>query len=157
MPCVADPNWFDTCPVHVPSVFWLSYLDARRDLGFGASLARHVRGRRRGCTIDEHRNQCAVADRLPVVRCNSRTPNRGGLMAAAALADGATSAARAGDGGAGDDSGDNGMNPMYGDSYAVLEGQGHNAGITRIAPEGAFAAHEMDGQKTPLMDQMRQT
>ena len=83
--------------------------------------------------------------------------NRGWLIVAAALAVGASSAIRAGDGGAGGDSGDNGMNPMYGDSYAVLEGQGHNAGITRIAPEGAFAAHEMDGQKTPLMDQMRQT
>ena len=43
------------------------------------------------------------------------------------------------------------------DSYAVLEGQGHNAGTSRIAPEGAYAAHEMDGQTTPLMDQMRQT
>src|SRR5436305_5249130 len=84
--------------------------------------------------------------------------NRGWLVvAAAALAVGTSGVVRAGDGGDGGDSGDNGMNPMYGDSYAVLEGQGHNAGITRIAPEGAFAAHEMDGQKTPLMDQMRQT
>src|SRR5438045_591629 len=56
--------------------------------------------------------------------------NRGWLVVAAALAVGASGVARA------DDGGDNGMNPMYGDSYA---------------------AHEMDGQTTPLMDQMRQT
>ena len=84
--------------------------------------------------------------------------NRGWLVvAAAALAVGTSGVVRAGDGGDGGDSGDNGMNPMYGDSYAVLEGQGHNAGTSRIAPEGAYAAHEMDGQTTPLMDQMRQT
>ncbi|HYT98159.1 MAG TPA: hypothetical protein VEO36_12635 [Casimicrobiaceae bacterium] len=84
--------------------------------------------------------------------------NRGWLVvAAAALAVGTSSVVRAGDGGDGGDSGDNGMNPMYGDSYAVLEGQGHNAGAPRIAPEGAYAAHEMDGQTTPLMDQMHQT
>ncbi|HEY3180619.1 MAG TPA: hypothetical protein VGL25_17265 [Casimicrobiaceae bacterium] len=83
--------------------------------------------------------------------------DRGFLIFAAALAVGASSAVRAGDGGDGGDSGDNGMNPMYGDSYAVLEGQGHNAGTSRIAPVGAYAAHEMDGQTTPLMEQMRQT
>jgi len=82
--------------------------------------------------------------------------NRSWLVVAA-LAAGASGAAWAGDGGAGGDSGDNGMNPMYGDSYALLEVQGHNAGTTRIAPEGAFAAHEMDGQTTSLMEQMRQT
>src|SRR6266576_490071 len=84
--------------------------------------------------------------------------NRGWLVvAAAALAVGTSSVVRAGDGGDGGDSGDNGMNPMYGDSYAVLEGQGHNAGAPRIAPEGAYAAHQMDGQTTSLMDQMHQT
>jgi hypothetical protein len=82
---------------------------------------------------------------------------RGWLLVAAALALGASGLSRAGDGGAGGDSGDNGMNPMYGDSYATLEGQGHNAGTPRMAPQGAYAAHEMDGQMTPLVDQMRQT
>ena len=77
--------------------------------------------------------------------------NRGWLVVAAALAVGASGVARA------DDGGDNGMNPMYGDSYAALEGNGHNVGTQRVAPEGAYAAHEMDGQTTPLMDQMRQT
>ena len=77
--------------------------------------------------------------------------NRGWLLVAAALAVGASSVARA------DDGGDNSMNPMYGDSYAALEGNGHNAGTQGIAPEGAYAAHEMDGQTTSLMDQMHQT
>ena len=77
--------------------------------------------------------------------------NRGWLVVAAALAVGASGVAHA------DDGGDNGMNPMYGDSYAALEGNGHNVGTQRVAPEGAYAAHEMDGQTTPLMDQMRQT
>jgi hypothetical protein len=75
--------------------------------------------------------------------------NRGWLAVAAALAVGASSVARAG--------GDNSMNPMYGDSYAALEGNGHNVGTQGIAPEGAYAAHEMDGQTTPLMDQMHRT
>src|SRR5205814_7394424 len=83
--------------------------------------------------------------------------NRGWLVvAAAALAVGTSGVVRAGDGGDGGDSGDNGMNPMYGDSYAVLEGQGHNAGTSQMAPEGAYAAHEMDGKTTPVMEQMRQ-
>jgi len=82
---------------------------------------------------------------------------RGWLIVAAALAIGASGLSRAGDGGAGGDSGDNGMNPMYGDSYATLEGQGHNAGTSHMAPEGAYAAHEMDGRTTPIIDQMRQT
>jgi hypothetical protein len=77
--------------------------------------------------------------------------NRGWLVVAAALAVGASSVARA------DDGGDNSMNPMYGDSYATLEGNGHNVGTQGIAPEGAYAAHQMDGQTTPLMDQMHQT
>src|SRR5437660_11385361 len=75
--------------------------------------------------------------------------NRGWLIAAA-LAVGASSVARA------DDGGDNSMNPMYGDSYAALEGNGHNVGTQGVAPEGAYAAHEMDGQTTTLMDQMPQ-
>src|SRR5689334_22646771 len=73
------------------------------------------------------------------------------LAVAAALAVGASGIAWA------DDGGDNGMNPMYGDSYATLEGQGHNAGTPRMAPQGAFAAHEMDGQTTSVMDQMHQS
>src|SRR5256885_1382665 len=77
--------------------------------------------------------------------------NRASLVVAAALAVGASSVARA------DDGGDNGMNPMYGDSYAALEGQGHNVGTSRVAPEGAYVAHEMDGQTTSLMDQMHRT
>ena len=77
--------------------------------------------------------------------------NRGWLIAAAALTVGASSVARA------DDGGDNSMNPMYGDSYAALEGNGHNAGTQGIAPEGAYAAHEMDGQNTSVMDQMHRT
>ena len=82
---------------------------------------------------------------------------RGWLAVAAALAVGASGVAWADDSGGGD-AGDNGMNPMYGDSYAVLEGQGHNAGTPRMQPEGAFAAHEMDNQATtPLVDRMRQT
>ena len=76
---------------------------------------------------------------------------RGWLAVAAVLAVGMSGIVRA------DDSGDNGMNPMYGDSYATLQGQGHNAGTPRMAPEGAFAAHEMDGQTTSLVDQMRET
>ena len=77
---------------------------------------------------------------------------RGWLAVAAALAVGASGVAWA------DDGGDNGMNPMYGDSYATLEGQGHNAGTPRMQPQGAFAAHEMDNQATtPLVDRMRQT
>jgi hypothetical protein len=76
--------------------------------------------------------------------------NRGWLVVAA-LAVGASGVARA------DDGGDNGMNPMYGDSYANLQGNGHNVGTQGIAPEGAYAAHEMDGQTTTLMDQMHQT
>ena len=82
---------------------------------------------------------------------------RGWLVFAAAVALGVSGLSRAGDGGDGGDSGDNGMNPMYGDSYANLEGQGHNVGTPRMAPEGAYAAHEMDGQTTPLVDKMRQT
>ena len=77
--------------------------------------------------------------------------NRGWLIVAAALAVGASSVARA------DDGGDNSMNPMYGDSYAALEGNGHNVGTQAIAPEGAYAAHEMDGQSTSVMDQMHRT
>jgi hypothetical protein len=77
--------------------------------------------------------------------------NRGWLIVAAALAVGASSVARA------DDGGDSSMNPMYGDSYAALQGNGHNVGAQGIAPGGAYAAHEMDGQTTPLMDQMHQT
>src|SRR5206468_12963287 len=78
---------------------------------------------------------------------------RGWLAVAAALAVGATGVAWADDGG-----GDNGMNPMYGDSYAALEGQGHNVGTPQAAPGGAYAAHEMDNQATtPLIDRMRQT
>jgi hypothetical protein len=77
--------------------------------------------------------------------------NRGWLAVAAALAVGASGIAWA------DDGGDNGMNPMYGDSYATLEGQGHNAGAPRMAPQGAFAAHEMDGRTTPLMAQMHES
>jgi len=77
---------------------------------------------------------------------------RGWLVVAAALAIGASGIARA------DDGGDNGMNPRYGDSYASLQGQGRNAGTPQMAPQGAFAAHEMDGQTTtPMVDQMRQT
>jgi hypothetical protein len=75
--------------------------------------------------------------------------NRSWLVVAAALAVGASSVARGG--------GDNSMNPMYGDSYAALEGNGHNVGTQGIAPEGAYAAHEMDGQTTSLMDQMHRT
>jgi len=75
----------------------------------------------------------------------------GWLAVAAVLAVGMSGIVRA------DDSGDNGMNPMYGDSYATLQGQGHNAGTPLMAPEGAFAAHEMDGQTTSLIDQMRET
>jgi hypothetical protein len=72
--------------------------------------------------------------------------NRGWLAVAAALAVGASGVARA------DDGGDNSMNPMYGDSYAAVQGNGHNAGTQGIAPEGAYAAHEMDGQTTtPLL------
>jgi hypothetical protein len=82
---------------------------------------------------------------------------RGWLAVAAVLALGMSGIVRADDSGGGD-SGNNGMNPMYGDSYATLQGQGHNAGTPRMAPEGAFAAHEMEGQTTtPLIDQMRQT
>jgi len=78
---------------------------------------------------------------------------RGCLAMAAALAVGASGVAWADDSG-----GDNGMNPMYGDSYAALEGQGHNAGTPAMQPQGAFAAHEMDNQATtPLIDRMRQT
>jgi hypothetical protein len=77
--------------------------------------------------------------------------NRGWLVVAAMLAVGASSVARA------DDGGDNSMNPMYGDSYATLEGNGHNVGSRGIAPGGAYAAHQMDGQTTSLADQMRQT
>jgi hypothetical protein len=77
--------------------------------------------------------------------------NRGWLIVAVALAVGASSVARA------DDGGDNSMNPMYGDSYAALQGNGHSVGAQGIAPGGAYAAHEMDGQTTPLMDQMHQT
>jgi hypothetical protein len=77
--------------------------------------------------------------------------NRGWLVVAAALAVGASGVAWA------DDGGDNSMNPMYGDSYANLQGNGHNVGTQGIAPEGAYAAHEMDGQTTTLMDQMHQT
>jgi hypothetical protein len=77
--------------------------------------------------------------------------NRGWLAVVATLAVGASSAARA------DDGGDNGMNPMYGDSYATLQGNGHNVGTQGIAPEGAYAAHQMDGQTTSLADQMHRT
>lgn len=80
-----------------------------------------------------------------------------GLIVAAALGLCATAPAYAGDGGDGGDSGDNGMNPMYGDSFAATEGQGQNVGHPRIEPSGAYAAHEMDGQTTPLLEQMRQT
>jgi len=78
---------------------------------------------------------------------------RGWLAVVTALAVGASGVAWADDSG-----GDNGMNPMYGDSYAALEGQGHNAGAPRMQPQGAFAAHGMDSQAaTPLIDRMRQT
>jgi hypothetical protein len=77
--------------------------------------------------------------------------NRGWLVVAAVLAVGASSVARA------DDGGDNSMNPMYGDSYATLQGNGHNVGTQGIAPEGAYAAHQIDGQTTSLADQMHQT
>ena len=77
---------------------------------------------------------------------------RGWLIVAAALSVGASGIARA------DDGGDNGMNPMYGDSFAALQGQGHNVGTPRMAPEGALAAHEMDNQPAPpLIERMRQT
>jgi hypothetical protein len=55
---------------------------------------------------------------------------RGWLAVAAVLAVGMSGIVRA------DDSGDNGMNPLYGDSYAKLQGQGHNAGTPLMAPEG---------------------
>lgn len=76
---------------------------------------------------------------------------RGWLVLAAALAVGASGVACAEDGG------DNGMNPMYGDSYATLQGQGHNAGSSQMEPQGAFAAHETNGRTFSLMDQMHQT
>jgi hypothetical protein len=64
-------------------------------------------------------------------------------MSGAALADG--------------DGGDSSMNPFYGESWAPLEGHGHNLGQPDIAPSGAFVAHEMDGQSgTPLAERMRQ-
>lgn len=85
-----------------------------------------------------------------------RTPSRWILVAA--LAAGMSGAALAGDGGAGDggDSGDSSMNPIYGDSWAELEGNGHNLGYPTIAPNGAYAAHEMDGLAgLPLSEQWR--
>src|SRR3954469_13048474 len=88
----------------------------------------------------------AKTDRFTGKEFEMSKTKRGWLVVAAALALGASGLSRAGDGGAGGDSGDNGMNPMYGDSYATLEGQGHNAGSPRMAPQGAYAAHEMDGQ-----------
>ena len=82
---------------------------------------------------------------------------RGWLAVAAVLAVGMSGMVRAESSGGGD-SGDNGMNPMYGNSYATLEGQGHNAGTPSVAPEGAFAVHETgDPTTTPLIDKMRQT
>jgi hypothetical protein len=82
---------------------------------------------------------------------------RGWLVAAAVLAIGASGIARADDSGGGGDAGDNGMNPMYGGSYATLEGQGHNVGAPRMQSEGAFAAHEMDNQQsTPMIERMKQ-
>ena len=63
-------------------------------------------------------------------------------MAIAAVAAGIAGSAYAG--------GDNDMNPMYGDSWAALEGDGHSAGARVPAPTGAFVAHEMDGHTQPL-------
>jgi hypothetical protein len=64
-------------------------------------------------------------------------------MSGAALADG--------------DGGDSSMNPFYGESWAPLEGHGHNLGQPDVAPSGAFVAHEMDGQSgIPLAERMRQ-
>jgi hypothetical protein len=65
-------------------------------------------------------------------------------MSGAALADG--------------DGGDSSMSPFNGDSWAALEGHGHNLGRPDVAPSGAFAAHEMDGQRNavPLGERMRQ-
>src|SRR5260370_17269600 len=55
------------------------------------------------------------------------------------------------------DGGDSSMNPFNGDSWATLEGNGHNLGQPSIAPSGAFVAHEMDGQSgLPLAEKMRQ-
>jgi len=85
-----------------------------------------------------------------------RTSSRWILVAA--LASAMSGAALAGDGGGGDggDSGDSDMNPMYGDSWAELEGNGHNLGYPSIAPNGAYAAHEMDGlANLPLSEQWR--
>ena len=74
-------------------------------------------------------------------------------LMAAALAAGMSSAALA-DG----DAGDSSMNPFYGDSWATLEGNGHNLNQPNIGPSGAFVAHEMDGQGSgvPLAERMRQ-
>jgi hypothetical protein len=56
------------------------------------------------------------------------------------------------------DGGDSSMNPFNGDSWATLEGNGHNLGQPRVAPSGAFVAHEMDGQSgIPLAERMRQS
>ena len=57
------------------------------------------------------------------------------------------------------DGGDSSMNPFYGDSWAALEGNGHNLNQPNIGPSGAFVAHEMDGQGSgvPLAEKMRQT
>jgi hypothetical protein len=64
-------------------------------------------------------------------------------MSGAALADG--------------DGGDSSMNPIYGESWAPLEGHGHNLGQPDVAPSGAYLAHEMDGQSgIPLAERMRQ-
>ena len=65
-------------------------------------------------------------------------------MSGAALADG--------------DGGDSSMNPFSGDSWATLEGNGHNLGQPSIGPSGAYAAHEMGGQQSriPLTERMRQ-
>ena len=75
-----------------------------------------------------------------------------GWMLAAMAAAGLSGAALA-DG----DGGDSSMNPFNGDSWAGLQGNGHNLGQPSVAPSGAFVAHEMDGQSgIPLAERMRQ-
>ena len=45
------------------------------------------------------------------------------------------------------------MSNWNGDSWAALEGQGHNLGQPGLAPTGALVAHEMDD--SPLAERMR--
>jgi hypothetical protein len=73
--------------------------------------------------------------------------NRGWLVVTAALAVSVSVCSQTG--------GDNGMNPCE-DSYAALRAMVTTSGRSKSRRK-AHAAHEMDGQTTPLMDQMRQT